>query len=75
MMRATYMRVLKFFLFPITHQAIFNKHENKGTPGTKAIAAAVASLPEGFTIQPLEVAKISLQLVCTSHLQFFRRYL
>merc|ERR1712216_40333 len=34
----------------------------KGSPATKAAAAAVASLPEGFTIQPLEVAKISLQL-------------
>jgi hypothetical protein len=33
-----------------------------GSPATKAVAAAVASLPEGFTIQPLEVAKICLQL-------------
>jgi hypothetical protein len=63
MMRATYMRVLKFFLFPITHKAMFGTPENKGSPMTKAAAAAVASLPEGFTIQPLEVAKIALQLV------------
>lgn len=63
MMRATYMRVLKFFLFPITHKSMFGKPENKGSPMTKAAAAAVASLPEGFTIQPLEVAKIALQLV------------
>ena len=63
MMRATYMRVLKFFLFPITHKSMFGTPENKGSPATKAIAAAVASLPEGFTIQPLEVAKITLQLV------------
>ncbi|EKX52218.1 hypothetical protein GUITHDRAFT_84771 [Guillardia theta CCMP2712] len=62
MVRATYMRVLKFFLFPITHQAMFNKPENKGSGLTKAIAAGVASLPEGFTIQPIEVSKIALQL-------------
>ena len=66
MMRATYMRVLKFFLFPITHKSMFGTPENKGSPATKAVAAAVASLPEGFTIQPLEVAKICLQLVCKS---------
>jgi hypothetical protein len=66
MMRATYMRVLKFFLFPITHKSMFGTPENKGSPFTKAIAAGVASLPEGFTIQPLEVAKICLQLVCNS---------
>jgi len=62
MMRATYMRVLKFFLFPITHKAMFGRPETKGNPATKAVAAAVASLPEGFSIQPLEVAKICLQL-------------
>lgn len=66
MMRATYMRVLKFFLFPITHKSMFGTPENKGSPATKAVAAAIASLPEGFTIQPLEVAKICLQLVCKS---------
>lgn len=62
MLRATYMRVLKFFLFPITHQAMYGYPETKGNGITKAIAAGVCSLPEGFTIQPMEVAKISLQL-------------
>jgi hypothetical protein len=62
MLRATYMRVLKFFLFPITHEAVFKKKENVGTPLTKAIAGGLASLPEGFTIQPIEVSKIVLQL-------------
>lgn len=62
MLRATYMRVLKFFLFPITHQAIYGRPEKQGTGLTKAVAAAVCSLPEGFTIQPMEVAKICLQL-------------
>jgi solute carrier family 25 2-oxodicarboxylate transporter 21 len=41
---------------------MFGTPETKGTVGTKAIAAAVASLPEGFTIQPIEVSKIALQL-------------
>jgi len=62
MLRATYMRVLKFFLFPITHKAMYGIPETKGSGLSKAIAAGVASLPEGFTIQPIEVAKISLQL-------------
>ena len=51
MLRATYMRVLKFFLFPITHKSMFGMPESKGSGLTKAIAAGVASLPEGFTIQ------------------------
>jgi len=67
MLRATYMRVLKFFLFPITHKAMYGKPETQGSGVSKAIAAGVASLPEGFTIQPLEVAKIALQLDKTNH--------
>ena len=51
MLRATYMRVLKFFLFPITHKAVFGTPENKGSAMTKAVAGGLASLPEGFTIQ------------------------
>ncbi|KAJ1483002.1 hypothetical protein T484DRAFT_1623477 [Baffinella frigidus] len=62
MLRATYMRVLKFFLFPITHKAVFGTPENKGSAMTKAVAGGLASLPEGFTIQPIEVSKIALQL-------------
>lgn len=41
---------------------MFGTPETKGTFATKAVAAAVASLPEGFTIQPIEVSKIVLQL-------------
>jgi len=63
MLRATYMRVLKFFLFPITHRALFDgKNPSEGTILTKASAAALASLPEGLTIAPIETAKIGLQL-------------
>jgi solute carrier family 25 2-oxodicarboxylate transporter 21 len=62
MLRATYMRVLKFFLFPICHKSMFGKPESQGNALTKGLAAGLASLPEGFTIQPIEVAKIALQL-------------
>uniref|UniRef100_A0A0C3TZS4 Mitochondrial carrier protein n=1 Tax=Guillardia theta (strain CCMP2712) TaxID=905079 RepID=A0A0C3TZS4_GUITC len=62
MVRATYMRILKFFLFPIVHVGIFKKSEKEGTGFTKAIAGAVASVPEAITIQPIEISKIALQL-------------
>ena len=57
------MRVLKFFLFPIVHRRLFDgKEPSQGTIGTKATAAALASIPEGLTIAPIETAKIGLQL-------------
>eukprot|EP00729_Bicosta_minor_P021080 gene21080-21034_t len=62
MLRATYMRVLKFFLFPITHRALYGKNPSEGTVLTKASAAALCSLPEGMSIAPIETAKIGLQL-------------
>merc|ERR1711871_992934 len=62
MLRATYMRVLKFFLFPICHKAVWGRPQEQGNGATKAVAAALASLPEGFTIAPIEVSKIALQL-------------
>lgn len=60
--RATYMRVLKFFLFPVTHRALFGTNPSQGSTVSIITAAALCSLPEGFTIAPLEVAKIGLQL-------------
>jgi len=62
MLRATYMRVSKFFLFPIAHRAVFNSNPSQGTPLTKAFAGAIVTLPEGVTIAPIETAKIALQL-------------
>ncbi len=56
MLRATYMRVLKFFLFPICHKSMFGKPESQGNALTKGLAAGLASLPEGFTIQPIETS-------------------
>ena len=56
------MRVLKFFLFPIAHRALYDRNPSEGTVLTKASAAALCSLPEGMTIAPIETAKIGLQL-------------
>jgi hypothetical protein len=36
--------------------------ESLGSPGTKALAALVAAIPEALTIMPLEIAKVMLQL-------------
>jgi len=60
--RATWMRILKFFFFPITHEKMWGKPTSKGTPFEKAIAGAVAVIPEVATITTLELAKIGLQL-------------
>jgi len=60
--RATWMRVLKFFFFPITHEKMWNKPTSKGTPIEKGLAGAVAVIPEVATITTLELAKIGLQL-------------
>lgn len=60
--RATWMRVLKFFFFPITHEKLWGKPTSKGTPIQKGLAGAVAVIPEVATITTLELAKIGLQL-------------
>lgn len=52
MLRATYMRVSKFFLFPIAHRAVFNSNPSQGTPLTKAFAGAIVTLPEGAALSP-----------------------
>ena len=62
MLRATYMRVSKFFLFPIMHRAMYDKEPSQGSMGTKMAAAIVCSLPEGASIAPIETAKIAIQL-------------
>lgn len=61
--RSTWMRFIKFALFPIVHMTLFHGlSEAKGTEFTKAIAAIVASVPEALSIMPLEISKIALQL-------------
>eukprot|EP01041_Mallomonas_annulata_P010646 gene10646-22226_t len=61
--RATWMRFVKFGLFPIIHLAITNGiPEGKGNSQSKAMSAILTSFPEVISIMPLEIAKIALQL-------------
>ena len=60
--RAGLMRVIKFFCFPLTHEALWAKPASKGTPAEKAVAGALCTVPEALCIMPLEVAKVGLQL-------------
>lgn len=60
--RSTWMRFIKFALFPIVHMTLHGISEAKGNEFTKAVAAIVASVPEALSIMPLEISKIALQL-------------
>ena len=60
--RATVMRSIKIFLFPISHRILWNKQCQKAYFGKKGLAGALAVAPEVFTITSLELAKIGLQI-------------
>jgi len=60
--RSTWMRFIKFALFPVVHLALHGIPESAGNGISKAVAAIVASVPEAISIMPLEIAKVSLQL-------------
>jgi len=60
-LRATWMRILKFFFFPITFEAMWKKPTSKGSALEKGLAGALAVIPEAATITTLELAKIGLQ--------------
>lgn len=60
--RASISRALKFFFQPISHQVAFGKPETKGTPVTKGVAGALATIPEVMAISPLENIKLASQL-------------
>jgi solute carrier family 25 2-oxodicarboxylate transporter 21 len=60
--RSTWMRFIKFALFPIVHISLTGKPESKGNEISKAAAAIVSSIPEALSIMPLEISKIALQL-------------
>ena len=49
--RATWMRFVKFSLFPIVHLFVTNGiEESKGNSATKALAALIGSIPEALSI-------------------------
>lgn len=60
--RSTWMRFIKFALFPIVHVSLTGKPDSKGNEISKAAAAIVSSIPEALSIMPLEISKIALQL-------------
>merc|ERR1711972_319934 len=60
--RATISRAVKFFMFPVCHKALYGVPETKGTPISKGIAGALATVPEVFAISPLENIKLAAQL-------------
>lgn len=60
--RASFSRMIKFWLQPIAHVSCFGKSEKEGNPFTKGAAGAVATIPEVITISPLENIKLAEQL-------------
>ncbi len=64
--RSTWMRFIKFALFPAVHELMTGLPESKGNELTKAAVAIVSSIPEAISIMPLEISKIALQLDTTN---------
>ena len=62
MMRATVSRVIKFWLQPVTHKAVFGKKQSEGTAVSKGLAGAIATMPEVLAISPFENVKLAQQL-------------
>jgi solute carrier family 25 2-oxodicarboxylate transporter 21 len=62
MIRATFSRAIKFWLQPITHVRVFGKKQSEGTPFTKGLSGAAATIPEILAISPFENAKLAQQL-------------
>jgi len=60
--RASFSRMVKFWVQPIAHRNLFGKPESQGSPISKGLAGAVATIPEVFIISPLENMKLAEQL-------------
>lgn len=60
--RASFSRLIKFWLQPVAHKTFFGTPESKGNPLTKGVAGALATIPEVITISPLENIKLAEQL-------------
>lgn len=60
--RSTWIRLIKFGLFPFVHRAVSGVSEAQGSAGTRVVAAILTSVPEAISIMPLEISKIVLQL-------------
>jgi len=60
--RASFSRMIKFWLQPIAHQSMYGKPESQGTPVSKGLSGAISTFPEVITISPLENVKLAEQL-------------
>merc|ERR1712217_704290 len=60
--RASFSRMIKFWLQPVAHTTFFGRPESKGNPITKGVSGALATIPEVITISPLENFKLAEQL-------------
>jgi len=60
--RASFSRMIKFWLQPQVHQKLFGRPVGQGNAGTKGFAGALATIPEVITISPLENMKLAEQL-------------
>jgi solute carrier family 25 2-oxodicarboxylate transporter 21 len=60
--RASFSRMVKFWMQPIMHKNLFGKPETQGSPITKGVAGALATIPEVIVISPLENMKLAEQL-------------
>jgi len=60
--RASFSRMIKFWLQPQVHQAVYGRPQGKGNPVSKGVAGALATIPEVITISPLENMKLAEQL-------------
>mmetsp|Transcript_26908 Transcript_26908/g.44266 ORF Transcript_26908/g.44266 Transcript_26908/m.44266 type:complete len:303 (-) Transcript_26908:211-1119(-) len=55
-------RTIKFWMWPVCHNAVYGKPLAKGGPISKGIAGALATFPEIIFISPLENMKLCAQL-------------
>lgn len=60
--RASFSRMIKFWLQPVVHESMFGRPVAKGNPFSKGFAGALATIPEVITISPLENMKLAEQL-------------
>lgn len=60
--RASFSRMIKFWMQPIAHRNIFGKAEKDGNALTKGFAGAMATVPEVLIISSLENCKLAEQL-------------
>jgi len=62
LMRGGSARTIKFWMWPVCHQAVYGKPLKQGGAVSKGVAGALATFPEVIFISPLENMKLCAQL-------------